>query len=167
MSPRWETSYYLRGLFSRALEGPKGWRDASPKILARGVHCPSITLPQLRIFRRRGAVRSEIFDSQMAVVPSSPFRFHPPFSPSRRPKPASFASVGRIASFSLSSLNRITELFFQALWTESEAVYSHVMERRLPEISGLLSLPLRIRLLARAMISLVQREDLIESSSIR
>lgn len=83
----------------------------------------------------------------MAVVPSSPFRFHPPFlcsadrSPCRSP-------VSDVASFSFSSLNRITELFFQALCTESEAVYSHVMERRLPEISGLLSLPLRIRLLA-------------------
>lgn len=40
--------------------------------------CPSITLPQLRIFRQRNAVRSKIFDSQMAVTPSSELPL-PPF----------------------------------------------------------------------------------------
>lgn len=70
-----------------------------------------------------------------------------------------FLSLFLPLSLSLLSLNRITELFFQALWTK--AVYSHVMERRLPEISGLLSLPLRIRL--SASDHLLQLDDSIES----
>lgn len=82
----------------------------------RGVHCPSITLPQLRIFRRRDAVRSEIFDSQMAVVPSSPpLPLSSPFFSVAPIEAVPFASVADVASFSFSSLNRITELFFQAL----------------------------------------------------
>lgn len=45
----------------------------------------------------------------------------------------------RLPFLFLFSLNRITGLFFQAPWIEPEAVYSHVMERRLPrDISTLI-----------------------------
>lgn len=120
--------------------------------------CPSITLPQLRIFRQRNAVRSKIFDSQMAVTPSSelplpPFYFSCPdstyiyvyvcvcmcvYAVELSPRVSTSLSI-RLPFLFLFSLNRITGLFFQAPWIEPEAVYSHVMERRLPrDISTLI-----------------------------
>lgn len=115
---------YLRRLFNRALEGPKGWRSRFPLTSSRSTHCPSITLPQLRIFRRKGAVRSKIFDSQMAVVPSSPspFRSRPPLFFSFR-ETVVFALVGRVELFLL-------PLFHSSLWIESRSYSSKHCERR-------------------------------------
>jgi len=143
MSQRWETSYYLRRLLT--LEGSKGWRVASPKTLA------GYTVHRL-LFHNCGYFDGELpldlrysIPRWLSYLHPPLFRFYPLF--------LCYADRSRVVcqcrtSFSFSSLNRITELFFQALWTELEVVYSHVMERRLPEISGLLSLPLRICLVA-------------------
>lgn len=166
-----KTSYSFLALFHLASR-EKRWIRKGGSVTGRDLpvwngDCPSITLPQLRIFRQRNAVRySKIFDSQMALLPPLQIYPYPPFislvpivhihtyiymcipwsSLTLSPRVSTSLSI-RLPFLFLFSLNRITGLFFQPPWIEPEAVYSHVMERRLPRnISTLIFAGLRMRL---------------------
>lgn len=153
----------FRRLFNRALEDPrKGVTSRFPSNISSAgsrarAHTLSIdyssTIADISAERCRSC-RSKIFDSQMAVVPSSPFRFLVPLFSSR-------SSCVRTHSFLLSLSPR---------WIESRSYSSKHCERRQSirvwwndcrEISGLLSPNKCESVCRRAMISLMMMMTLL------
>lgn len=102
---RWKASYCLRRLFNCALEGPKGWRVASPNILLAGYAVHRL------LFHNCGYFDGKVPLDQRYSIPRwlsylhPPFRFRPPFFLVSPTGAVVFAVYSDVRSLFLSLLN--------------------------------------------------------------